>query len=429
VNIANSQTARTFSLAEAVSFGVENHKEMAIAKNELQRAKEQMVEATSMGLPQLNAGVDYNYFIQLPTSLIPAQFINPMAADDEFLEVSFGTKNNLTASATLSSLLFDGTYLVALKASKKYIDFAKINYENSQTNLRNSIKKAYLPPLLLDQNIKTIQKNIVVLEKLLHETSEMYKSGFVEKMDVDKLELTVDNMRVLKKDLEKNSQLALDALKIQMGFPLEDEIELSETIENLARELDEEILTIKLDYGSRTEFNVLKYSEELSKLNVDRYKRGYWPSLSGFVNYQQVIQGNNLFTNSISTPTSIAGLALKVPIFDGLYKKSKIQQAKLDLNNVQIQKDLLKSGIDFQLKASRENYINALETIKSRKKNLELAELIFSTVQTKYKEGVGSSLEIIQSEQSLHQSQQNYLNALYDFIIAKLDVEIALGRK
>jgi len=167
----------------------------------------------------------------------------------------------------------------------------------------------------------------------------------------------------------------------------------------------------------------------LSKMKVDRYKRGYWPSLSGFVNYQQVIQGNNLFTNSISTPTSIAGLALKVPIFDGLYKKSKIQQAKLDLNNVQIQKDLLKSGIDFQLKASRENYINALETIKSRKKNLELAELIFSTVQTKYKEGVGSSLEIIQSEQSLHQSQQNYLNALYDFIIAKLDVEIALGRK
>jgi len=421
------QETRSFSMEEAISFGLDNHQEMKLASNELKRAREQMVEATSMGLPQINAGVDYSHFIKLPTSLVPAEFFGGEAGS--FAELQFGTKNSLKASATLSTLLFDGTYLTALKASKRYINFAKINYENSERNLRNQIKTTYLPPLLLQENIKTIAKNVSSLDKLLNETNEMYKAGFVEKMDVDKLSLTVENMKVLKKDLEKNYSLAVDALKMQIGYPLKQEISLTETIEGLSDELDEEVLTIKMDYASRIEYNVLKHSEELSKLNIDRYKRGYWPSLSGFVTYQQEIQGENLLNDPFSSPISIAGLSLKIPVFDGLYKDAKIQQAKLDLDNVRVQQHLLEDGIDFQVKAARKNYFNALENIELRKKNLELAENIFNTSQDKYKEGVGSSLEIIQSEQSLHDSQQNYLNALYNFIIAKIDVEMAFGRE
>lgn len=429
VSFAQTNEVMSFNLQEAIEYGYKNHKDLGIAANEMQRAREQMVEARSMGIPQLNAGVDYNYFIKLPTSLIPANFLNPMAPDGEFAEISFGTKNNLTASATLSTLIFDGTYLMALKASKQYIDFAKLNFENQKTVLGNSIKKAYLPPLLIQENVKTIEKNISSLEKLYNETNEMYKAGFVEKLDVDKLALTVDNMRVLKNDLQKNYQLALDALKLQMGFPIDEEIVLKESVESLSGELEEELLSLPIDYAFRTEYQVVDQSIELGELNVQRYKRGYWPSMSGFVNYQQVIQGDDLFNDPISTPTSIAGMSLSIPIFDGLYKKAKIQQAKLDVRNAELQKGLLENAIDFQLKAARKNYFNALEKIKSRKQNLELAESIFNITQEKYKEGVGSSLEIIQAEQSLQDSQQNYLNALYDFIVAKIDVEIALGKK
>lgn len=420
---------RTFSIEEAVQYGFENHNDMDIAANELERARQQMVEAKAIGIPQLSAGVDYNYFIQLPTSLIPAQFIDPTAPEGEFLELAFGTKNNLTAQATLSTLIFDGTYLMALQASKKYIEMARVSLENQKVTLSNNIKKAYLPPLLLQENIKTIQRNIEILEQLYFETDEMYKAGFVEKLDVDKLALSVDNMKVLEKDLAKNYAIALDALKVQMGYPIEEPISLTETIESLSEALDEAALTIKMDYNTRSEFRLLNHSKIMSELNVKRFKRGYWPSLSGFINYQQVIQGDDIFTDPISTPASVAGVSLSIPIFDGFMKKSKIQQAKLDVENVVYQQELLTNVIDFQLKSARDSYFNALDNVESRKKNLNLAETIFNTAQEKYKEGVGSSLEIIQAEQSLQDSQQNYLRALYDFVLAKIDVEIALGRK
>jgi len=213
-----------------------------------------------------------------------------------------------------------------------------------------------------------------------------------------------------------------------MGYPLSENIELSESVESLSGELEEMMLVTNMNYSNRTEFNLLNHTKIMSELNVKRYQRGYWPSLSGFVNYQQVIQGDDLFDNPNSSPTSIAGLSLSIPIFDGLMKRAKIQQAKLDVQNVIHQQDLMTNAIDFQLKAAKENYYNSLENIKSRQKNKELAEYIFNTAKEKYKEGVGSSLEIIQAEQSLQDSQQNYLRALYDFVIAKLDVEIALGK-
>ena len=422
-----AQDLRSFTMDEAVEYGMSYHEDMALAANGIERAVQQMKEARAIGIPQINAGVDYNYFLKLPTSLVPAQFFDPMAQEGDFLELSFGTKNNLTASATMSTLLFDGTYLMALRAGKEYVDLARKNYDLSGRNRRNAIRKAYLPPLLLMENIHTLDKNLEVLQKLYFETDEMYKAGFVEKLDVDKLFLTIDNMKVLKKDLEKNHRLAVDALKIQMGFPLDQELVLSESVESLSGELEEAILMRDMEYGFRPEFNVLDQSIVLSELNVERYKRGYWPSLSGFLNYQQVVQGDNLFDGPISTPASVAGVTLNIPIFDGFMKKSKIQQAKLDVLDARLQKDLLVANVDFQLSAAKQNYFNALENIDSRMRNLELAESIFQTATVKYQEGVGSSLEIIQAEQSLYDSQQNYLGALYEFILARMDVEMALG--
>lgn len=425
---AQGDRVPSFSMQEAVAFGYQNHRDLSIAANELEKARQQMVEARAIGLPQVNAGVDYNYFIQLPTSLIPEQFINPNAPDGQFLEIAFGTKNNLTAQATLSTLLFDGTYLMALQASKKYIEFAKVNFDNQRITLGNNIKKAYLPPLLLKENIQTVQKNIEILEQLYFETDEMYKAGFVEKLDVDKLALTVDNMKMLKKDLEKNYKIALDALKMQMGYPIAESLELSETIQSLSADMDQDLLTKTMDYNDRPEFRLLNHSKIMSELNVKRYKRGYWPSLSGFLNYQQVIQGDDLFNDPISTPASVTGISLNIPVFDGFMKKAKIQQAKLDVENVVHQQELMTNVIDFQLESARESFVNAQENVKSRQKNLDLAEEIFDMAQEKYKEGVGSSLEIIQAEQSLQDSQQNHLRALYEFVLAKIDMQIALGK-
>lgn len=423
-----SQDIPSFSLDQAIEFALTNHKDIAIAENERLRARQQIVETRSMGLPQVNAGVDYNYFIQLPTSLIPASFLNPSAPEGEFIKIAFGTKNSLTTTATLSSLLYDASFFTALKLSNKYLGFADLNYQGKKNEIRNAVRKAYLPPLLLQENIKTIDENIRVLKNLLKETDAMYKSGFVEKLDVDKLSLAVQNQEVLKKDLQKTMKIALDALKLQIGYPQESELRLTDSIEALSGDADETQLMEAFNYQNRIEYGILQYSRELTELNVDRFKKSYYPSLRGFLNYQYVLQGDNLFKNPIGSPAAITGFSLAIPIFDGLFKSSKIQQAKLDLSNIDNQATLLKSGIDFQVQSARQNFLNAREIIKSRQDNLELAKHIFDTARQKYKEGVGSSLEIIQAEQSLVESQMHYLKAQYDFLVAKIDLEMALGK-
>lgn len=423
------QNAQTFSLKDAINYSYEHHQNMKLANNKIRTAKQQKIETRAIGLPQLNAAVDFNHYLQLPTTLIPAQFFNPMAGADEFAEVSFGTKNNLTASATLSTLLFDGTYLTALKASSVLSEFAMMDYENDKAQLRDEVKKAYLPPLLIEENIETVKRNIAVLEKMHFETEQMFKEGFVEKLDVDKLELSLDNMRVTLEDLEKSHKVAMDALKVQIGFPLDQDLQLTESVEALSAPLVDFNPEAQVDYMQNTTYRMMETNKKLQELNVDRYKKGYWPSLTGFLTYQQVLQGDNVFDNPSSTPTAIAGVKLNVPIFDGFSKKALKAQAKITLENVYIQQDLLKSGIDLQVKIANRNYKNALDKIESRKRNVDLAERIFEIAQIKYKEGMGSSLEIIQAEQSLFQSQQNYIQALYDFIIAKIDLEIAYGKE
>ena len=279
------------------------------------------------------------------------------------------------------------------------------------------------------ENIKTVKENIAVLEKMHYETNEMYKEGFVEKLDVDKLALSLDNMKVSLDDLEKSYKSAMDALKMQIGYPLDQELDLLESVDDLSEPLADFNEDATIDYMQRTEYRMLEQNKELQELNIDQYKKGYWPKLSGFLTYQQQVQGDDLFDNPSSTPAAFAGLQLSIPIFDGFAKKAKKAQAQIELENVMHSQILLKSSIDLQVKIAHRNYKNALEKIESRQRNVELAERIFDIAQIKYKEGLGSSIEIIQAEQSLFQSQQNYMQALYDFIVAKIDLEIAYGKE
>jgi outer membrane protein TolC len=216
---------------------------------------------------------------------------------------------------------------------------------------------------------------------------------------------------------------------MQIGYPMDQELRLTESVDILSTPLTDFNDDATIDYMQRTEYRMLEQNKVLQGLNIDRYKKGYWPSLSGFLTYQQQIQGDALFDNPSNTPAAFAGLQLKVPIFDGFSKKALKAQAQIGLENVKYSQQLLKSSIDLQVKIAHRNYKNALDKIESRERNVQLAERIFEIAQIKYREGMGSSIEIIQAEQSLFQSQQNYIQALYDFIIAKIDMEIAYGRE
>ena len=423
-----AQEPKSLTLEEAIQYAQENNIAIKNAQIGIADADEQIIERRSIGLPQLNAGVNYQYFVQLPNSLVPAQFFDPNAGEDEFAELQFGTRNNLTVSAELSMLLFDASYLTGLKASKAYREYVQYDLQLKKYDVKNQVIEAYLPALILEESKKTLEKNIANLEKFFSETQALYREGFAEQLDVDRLELSLANLRTEVENINRQRLLIYNVLKFQMGYPMDQEIIATDDIEALFTPASTDQLTADINYNQRPEIQVLEMGIQLNQLNIELNKNGYLPNLAAFGSYQQSAQGNNLFDNPFWIPTGVVGLQLNIPIFDGFDKRSKINRAKLDLEVARNQQAEVKRSISLEVQNARTSYYSALERVSSQERNLALAERIYNTTQIKYREGVGSSIEITQAEQSLYETQQNLVQARYDLLVAKMNLEKALGQ-
>ncbi|HFC00017.1 MAG TPA: TolC family protein [Phaeodactylibacter sp.] len=421
-----AQNPKSFTLDEAINYALGNSLEVKNAQIGVADANEQIYENRARGLPVVSAGVDYNYYFKLPVSLVPAEFFGGMPG--EFAELEFGTKNNLTAKIQAQSLIFDWSYLTALKASRAYKNLSQEQSTLTEAQVRNQVRSAYLPPLLLDESQKTLQKNITTLEKLFFETSEMYKAGFVEQLDVDRLELSLANLKTEMDNLERQKNLAYNYLKMAMNYPMEETITVADDIDKLLSDASADDLEGKINYSNRAEYRVVQKSKLLNQINIDYVKSTYYPNLVGFAQYQQVGQGNNLFKNPNWSDVGLVGLQLNVPIYSGGGKKAKLHRAQLSLEKTNNQIRSLERLIWMEIGNARIAYRNAQQRVADQQKNLALAQRIYDTTKIKYKEGVGSSLEITTAEQSLFQSQQNVIQARYELLQAKMMLSQALGK-
>lgn len=433
-SLMQAQDAEAFSLEDAVNYAERNSNEMKKAAMEIAHAKAQVKEYTAIGIPKINGKVDYNYYVQLPTQLIPAETFappgTPIPPGEEYIEAQFGTKNNLTASITLSTLVVDGSYFIALKATKGLLGMTKKQGDLAKHNLKYPVQKAYLTVLIAVENKAVLEKNINNVQKMLEETTAYFENGLVEQLDIERLELSKANLETELSIVERQVELAFNVLKFQMNYPIEQEIIITDKLEDLLKDIPTEDLDGEIDFTQRMELDVLNYSEHLSGLNIKRYQMGYLPSLSAFATHQQQLQRDDLFDKNAPGffPTTIIGASLNVPIFDGFDKSAKIQKAKIEKDQVTLQIKEFKRGMQLEVINARAVYRNAKQRLENQKKNVALAEKIQAVTKTKYKEGVGSSLEITQAEQELYRTQANYMNALYDVVSATVDLNKALGK-
>lgn len=425
--------AELFTLEEAISYATSNHTSVQKIKYDLEYSRAQLKEYTAVGIPKVTAKLDYNYFIHLPTSLIPASAFAPPGTpvdENEYIEAQFGTRNQLTADVTLSTLVFNTSYFIGLKASQSLIELTRKQGNITIQELKYNVRNAYLTVLIAAENKEILEKNIENLKKTLRETQDFYENGLVELLDVDRLKLSLANLEAELGVVNRQVELARNVLKFQMNYPLENPIELSDNLEKLMIIADEEDLDGKIPFGSRPELAVLKQSKYLNELNLKRYKMNYVPSLSAFISHQQTLQRNNLFDGKAPGffPTTVLGFSLNIPIFDGLDSKAKVEMTEIDIKRINLQMTEFKNGMSSQVYNARTNYRNAQERFDNQKKSLDLAERILNTTKIKYNEGVGSSLELVQAERDLYTTQANYINALYDFVVAKTSLDQALGK-
>jgi outer membrane protein TolC len=435
-----------YTLEEAISYGLENSRSLKIDFLNIADAEGQVLEYKATGIPKLTGYVDYSYFLDIPTQILP-DFIGPAVYGVLFqesvlepkevpvgrsAEVKFGKDHNINARLEFTTMLFDGAFFQGLRAQRLYKEFTAKQVDVTAYEIKAGITRAYLAVLIADRNRDLLDNNINNLKKILDETRAIYENGFAEKLDVERLELSLSNLLIEQEKTARLIDVSTNYLKFQMGFPLEEGIQLTDDFDALTNS----VLTQKvdlfepIDFQKRPEYKVLELSEELNSVNMKVIKSGYIPTLNGFATYSKVLQRDDLFNSNDSPwfPSTVVGLNLTVPIFDGLDKKARLQRAKVGLEKSYLQKDEFERSMSMEVRNSRIEYQNARQTVDARKSTLDLAQRIYDTTQIKYREGVGSSVELSQAEGDLYEAQNNYINGLYELIVAKTDLEIALGK-
>ncbi|MFK7770725.1 MAG: TolC family protein [Saprospiraceae bacterium] len=426
---ASAQNAKSFTLDEAIAYALTNSYEIKNAHIGIADADQLIKENKAIGMPQVSGSLGYSYSFKLPETIVPAGLFTGMPIEGEFEKLpAFGAKNRITATVDASFLAFDYSYLTALKAARTARSMALSQKEQAEMSVKNQVREAYLPPLILEETKKTLQKNIANLEKLFFETKELYKAGFVEQLDVDRLELSLANLKTEVNNLDRQKDLVYNVLKFTMNYPADQPIIIADDINRLLVDADAGDLEGNINYSTRAEYRVAQQGQILQDLNVSYIKSTYYPNLVTFAQYQQTGQSGKVFQDNLWTDLGVVGLSINVPIYSGGAKKAKLQRAKLDLEKSNNQIRSLERVIWMEVGNARIAYRNAVQRVSDQQKNLDLAQRIYDTTQIKYKEGVGSSLEITQAEQALFQSQQNVIQARYELLLAKVGLDQALGK-
>jgi outer membrane protein len=441
-------TKHEFSVQQAVDYALKNNAMVKNALLDVQVQQEINKQVTSNAYPHINAsiGTTYNPAIAkqvLPDFISPATYGvltsegvkdgngNPIVMPSEFgfVAAQFGTKFTANAGISLNQLLFDGQVFVGLLARDAAIDFYKKNAEVTQEMIRANIYKIYYQLVVSKTQIELLDANIALLEKNQNDTRIIYETGFREKLDVDKATVQLANLQTEKRKILNGISNGYYGLKTLMGMPIQDELILTDKITD--DQIKEGILDLgTYSYDDRKEYQLLQTGIKLNEYNIRRYKLSQIPTVSLSALYAKNAQRNqwNFFNNGQWFTISNINLNINIPIFNGFITKSKIQQSRIELQKAQNQAENLKLSIDNDVAVAKNNFQSAVSTMDFQKKNMELAEKVFQQTKKKYEIGTGSQIEITAAQTDLKSAQTNYINALYDAIIAKIDFMKAAGK-
>ncbi|MDB5013840.1 MAG: transporter [Daejeonella sp.] len=414
-----------FNLQQCLEYAYANNDSLKNARLDIESANYRVKETIGRGLPQVDGSAAFQDFLKVPTTLLPGEFFNQPGT---FVPVKFGVKYQSSAGISVSQLIFDGSYLVGLKASKTYKELSQKSFTMTKIETEIKVTKAYYQVLVNSEQLRLIDANFEQLKKQLNETKELNKQGFVEKVDLDRVRVLYNNLGTQRENIIRILALGVQLLKFQMGMSITDNLIILEKISNINLDVNQQIAIDSTAYKKRIEYSLLQTSTDLNKLNVKRLKSLYLPSLSAFGSSTYNFQADkfgDLYDRKF--PTSVIGLNLKVPVFSGFQRQNQIRQAQIEVLKSENINNNVKNGLLLQQESSRIMFTNGLESLKNQKENMGLAQEVLRVSRIKYEQGVGSSIEVTQAQTALEQAENNYIQALYNALISKVDLDQAYG--
>jgi len=427
--ILGQDLPQRLTLEEAVAFGQENNRQILNASREVQKAYKERWSTIAIGLPQISANANYQNFLELPTSLIPAQFFGGKEGD--FAEVQFGTPQIMDGGVTLQQLIFDGSYIVGLEASNVFLEISKNILEKTALEIKKNIVATYSSVLLIQENIFFLKKNIDNLADNLGEVRALFINGFEEEESVEQLRLTLSGIQTQLRYAENTEKITLNMLKLLIGFPAGAILELSDTLETLTMDdLFEQEFQSDFNLANNVDIKIATTQLQSESLLYRYEKSKSLPRLAAFINGNYTGNSETFsFTNSDQKwfGAALFGFNLQVPIFSSFKRRAQSQKAKIALDQAETTLEETQERINIEVQGALNDYKLAIETYFTNKENLTLASRIEEKNQSKYFEGMASTFELRQAQLQLYSAQNNYISSIQNLIQKKLNLETLLN--
>ena len=429
VAASGGRAIHAYTLTEAQAYAVENSYKARVAVLDVEESEFQVKETMAMGFPQLNGFIDYQYNIQLPVQLIPAEFSG--GPEGEFTEIVFGTAHNMVANANLSQLIFDGTYIVGVRGAKVYNELVRQQKGATDFDVKKNTADAYYTAVVAIENHKMLQENLDEIEKQLSETQILYANGLVEEQNVDQLRLNAGKVRIEVENAERQILISRNMLKFQLGIPLTDSLRMTEDIQQL---IDNAIIDIAgrytYDVTQNIQYKVSDAWVNIRETEVDLEKAKFLPSLNAQLNQQwnaPDTEFNYFNGDSKWYSATFVGLRMDVPIFSGMGRHNSLQKAKVNSLKMQVQREELKAGLELQLSQANANFNQSLAAFNISLENVEVAKSIRDKTNRKFQEGMATSFEVTQAQSQLINDQFGLVGAALQLFEAKTAIDEILN--
>ena len=415
----------SFTLQEAIGFAIKNNRAIQNAERDVKIAVQTKRETTATGLPQINANIGYNNWLEQQVSLIPAEFFG--GAPGQFAEVLFGTKQTMNSAVTVKQKLFDGSYLVALQAAKVFLEISKNSKEKTINEIGKIVAYSYGNVLLVEENLEIVNSNIALLEKNVWEVSKVYESGLIEEESLQQLQLTLSGLKSNQRYSKRLKDLAYQMFNNSLGLDLTAAVVLTNSLDELvvfyspltssrSENEFEEVIDFKIAVNS------VKSDELLLKLE----KSKALPTLNAFVNgsYSGNSQRFSFTENSQKWfGASLFGVTLDIPVFSSFKRSASTQRARLNLEKSKSNLEDTTNKIKLEINTARSNYEFAVEDYEIKKKALDLSKNIATKNEIKFFEGLTTSFDLSQAQRQLYIAQQDYLQSMLNILLKGVDLE------
>jgi outer membrane protein len=417
------------TLQQAQGYAIQNSYMSITAEKDVQIADRQVLETIGTGLPQVNASANFQKYLQTPLSLIPADVFG--GTEGEFSEVFLGTDMQAGANLRIEQLIFSGSYIVGLQASKTFLQISKNDKKKTAIEVKNMVTVAYGNAVVALRNVEILKENVESLEQSAFEIGELYKNGFAEEQDKDQIDLTLANVKNAQEQAVRTVVVVNNQLKFVMGMDINSTLTLTDdlgVVTSLSSSQD--YLTKEFDVNSHIDYQIINTQEKATSLLLKQQKSTVLPSLSAFYNLSSNAFANefDFLDNKRFYNGQLVGLNLNIPLFSGFGRMTRIQQAQLNLEKIEVAKRQVEQQLTINAQNSKSQYTFALSQYKTTEGNLNLAQRIYNKTKIKYEEGISTSLELTQANNQLLQSQTSYISAAVQLIQAKSNLDKALNQ-